>query len=104
APAAATELRRAAAAACAQKLRAAGVDLDAYDTGAIVSDLLDLQRALGAPTVDLYALSYGTRVALEAMRAAPPGSIRAVVLDSVLPPDVRYDEMATDNTLAALHR
>lgn len=103
APGAATALRRAMAADCARELRKRGVDLDAYDTAAIVADLLDLRRALGVPAVSLYSISYGTRVALEAMRREP-SAIRSAVLDSVLPPDVRYDEMATDNTLRSLDR
>ncbi|HEU4533791.1 MAG TPA: alpha/beta fold hydrolase, partial [Polyangiaceae bacterium] len=101
--AAAVALRREAAAECARQLRARGVDLDAYDTGAVVADLLDLRRALGVPAFSLYAVSYGTRVALEAMRREP-SAVRSAVLDSVLPPDVRYDEMATDNALRALDR
>jgi DNA-binding GntR family transcriptional regulator/pimeloyl-ACP methyl ester carboxylesterase len=103
--AAAVALQRDAAAACARRLRAQGVDLDAYDTAAIVDDLFDLQRALGLTGFHLYGISYGTLVALEAVRRAPsPSPIRSVVLDSVLPPDVRYDEHATDNVLRALHR
>jgi len=92
---------RAGAVACAKQL--SGIDLDGYDTDAIVSDLLDLQRALAIPKLDLFGVSYGTRVALEAMRRSP-ASFHAVVLDSVLPPDVRYDELATDNALASLDR
>lgn len=101
--AAAIALQRAAAAQCSKDLVANGVDLDAYDTAAIVADLLDLQRALSLPRVALSGISYGTRVALEAIRAAP-SAFEAVVLDSVLPPDVRYDELATENALGALGR
>lgn len=97
----AVDRRREAAAACARQLRGRGIDLDAYDTGAIVADLLDLRRALGVPSLNLLGISYGTRVALEAMRASP-SAFRSVVLDSVLPPDVRYDELATDNALRSL--
>jgi len=96
---------RAEAAACGKRLVASGVDLDGFDTAEIVADLFDLQRALAIPTMDLFGVSYGTRVALEALRAQPsPHAIHAVILDSVLPPDVRYDELATDNALAALDR
>lgn len=97
--------RRAAAATCGKRLRAAGIDLEGYDTAAVVADLFDLGRALGLSGYHLYGLSYGTLVALEALRSAPsPSPIRSVVLDSTLPPDVRYDEFATDNVLRSLDR
>jgi pimeloyl-ACP methyl ester carboxylesterase len=99
---AAVAVQREAVAACARELESQGIDLDGYDTQAIVADLLDLQRALGS-RIELLAISYGTRVALETIRASPL-SIGAAVLDSVLPPDVRYDELATDNALRALDR
>jgi pimeloyl-ACP methyl ester carboxylesterase len=100
---AAVARQRTAAAECGKQLVASGVDLDAYDTAAIVADLTDALRALGLPRVALFGVSYGTRVALEAIRAAPR-SFEAVVLDSVLPPDVRYDELATESVLAVLDR
>ncbi len=75
-----------AAARCRDRLAAAGVDLSAYNSDAIAADLKDLRQALGIRQWNLYGVSYGTRAALEAMRADPTG-IRAVVLDSVYPPE-----------------
>ena len=71
---------------CRAEMEAAGVDLTAYTSAASARDLDDLRRALGYASWNLLGVSYGTRLALEALREAPAG-IRAVILDSVLPPD-----------------
>ncbi|HYH18446.1 MAG TPA: alpha/beta hydrolase [Azospirillum sp.] len=77
--------------ACAQRLQAAGVDMAAFSTPAIADDVADLAAALGAPRVNLFAISYGTRVALEVLRRHG-GRVRATVLDAVYPPDVNARE------------
>ena len=74
-------------AGCHDELIEEGINLEMYNTLQSASDLEDLRIALGIETWDLYSVSYGTRVALEAMRQYPDG-IHSVVLDSVLPPDV----------------
>ncbi len=61
--------------------------LSAYNSAANAADLADLRKALGYRQVNLWGISYGTRLALTTMRDAPDG-IRSVVLDSVYPPDV----------------
>lgn len=76
-----------AAAICRDRLVAAGIDLTAYDTVAGAADIERLRAALGFERWNLYGVSYGTRVALEVIRSAPE-TVRAAVLDSVLPPDV----------------
>lgn len=73
--------------ACNARLRAEGVDLDAYTTAATAQDLEALRRALGAPSVNLYGTSYGSSVALVMMKAFP-GSVRSSVLDGPYPPQV----------------
>lgn len=78
-----------AAAACREQMQAQGVDLTAYNSAASARDLADLRRALGYETWNLLGLSYGTRLALTALRDAPEG-VRSVVLDSALPPDVAH--------------
>ncbi len=70
--------------ACGARLRAAGVDLSAYNTIENAADLEDLRIALGYPVWNLYGGSYGTRLALTAM-AYRPQTIRSAVLDSVYP-------------------
>lgn len=47
-------------------------------------------------------LSYGTRLVLTVLRNHPSG-VRSIVLDSVLPPDVNFDEVATTNLQRALN-
>ena len=68
-------------------------DLAAYNSASNGADVQDLRLALGydvdspSPPVNLWGISYGTRLALAVMRDAPDG-VRSVVLDSVYPPDV----------------
>ena len=71
--------------ACHDRLVRAGVNLNDYTTPADAADVADLRRALGYQTMDLYGVSYGTRLALTTMRLYPQG-IRSVVLDSVVEP------------------
>lgn len=92
----------AAATSCRTTLTASGVDLDGYNSAETADDIEALRAALGYEKVNLYALSYGTRLALTVARRHPQ-SVRAMVLDSVLPPEVGYDEAATANTWRSLN-
>jgi pimeloyl-ACP methyl ester carboxylesterase len=76
-----------ALATCRDRLRAAGVDLNQYNTAAVADDIADLRVAMGIKEWNLFGVSYGTMDALVTMRAHPEG-IRSVVLDSVIPPDI----------------
>lgn len=58
-----------------------------YTTTVAVQDLDAVRAALGYKQVDLYGISYGTRVALQYLRAYPD-SIRSVILDGVVPADL----------------
>jgi pimeloyl-ACP methyl ester carboxylesterase len=62
-------------------------DLTAYNTATNAADVNDLRLALGYDQVNLWGISYGTRLALEVMRDYPEG-VRSVVLDSVYPLEV----------------
>jgi pimeloyl-ACP methyl ester carboxylesterase len=73
--------------ACRARLTAAGVDLDTYDTGVSAEDVEDLRLALGIAEWNLFGVSYGTTLALQALRAHP-APVRSVVLDSVFPTTV----------------
>jgi pimeloyl-ACP methyl ester carboxylesterase len=57
-----------------------------YTSSAAVADLAAVREALGYPAIDLYGVSYGTRVAQLYMRHFP-GSIHAVILDGVTFPE-----------------
>jgi pimeloyl-ACP methyl ester carboxylesterase len=82
--AAETALWQGAARSCYSRLAESGLDLGAYNTHAIADDLRALLHALGYQSWDLYAVSYGTRVALEFLRSGAEGT-RSLVLDSLLP-------------------
>jgi pimeloyl-ACP methyl ester carboxylesterase len=73
--------------ACAEGLVDAGYDLTQYNSRVSVMDLFALTNSLGYDEVNLYGISYGTRLALAAMQHHPQ-QIRSVVLDSVYPPNV----------------
>jgi pimeloyl-ACP methyl ester carboxylesterase len=79
ADAALTEARR----ACIAELEAQGVDRHAYNTAASVTDLIDLRHTLGYVSWDVYGVSYGARLAQEAMARDKRG-IHSVVLASPL--------------------
>jgi pimeloyl-ACP methyl ester carboxylesterase len=81
---------QAATEACHDRLRGEGVDLARFTTRHNARDAIDLMRAMGFEQWDLYGVSYGSRVALEMMRQAPE-HLRAVVLDSVYPPEVNAE-------------
>lgn len=70
---------------CYRRLTGAGYDLNQYNSLTDAADLADLRKAMGIDEWNLWGVSYGTRLALTAMRSYPEG-IRSVVLDSVYPP------------------
>lgn len=101
---------------CRDRLTAQGVDLSAYNSAASAADLNDLRLALGYSQLNLYGVSYGTRLALTVMRDFP-GAVRSAVLDSTYPLEVNlytalapnaerafnvlFDDCATDPTCSA---
>jgi pimeloyl-ACP methyl ester carboxylesterase len=87
---------RDAAARCREQLTKQGVDLSAYSTQASADDLEDLRRVLGYKSWNLYGVSYSTKLMLEVVRKYPE-TVRSVVLDSPLPPQVSYDEESVTN-------
>ncbi len=76
---------------CLQQHRAKGVALAKYNSVEVVRDLQDLRGALGIKAFDLYAISYGTRVAFDLILHSPDG-LRAAVLDSPWPLDASWTE------------
>ncbi len=77
--------------ACGSRHAAAGVDLSSYNALEVARDVQDLRTALGLERFDLFGVSYGSRVAFSVLRAHAAG-VRAVVLDSVWPPEATWAE------------
>lgn len=71
---------------CAEHWNAQGVDVPAYNTNASADDLEDLRRALGVERLSLLGHSYGTSLALAAIRRHGE-HLNRVVLASVQGPD-----------------
>ena len=90
-----------AAKVCHDRLVKEGIDLAAYDSAQSAADIEDLRRVLGYEKWNLYGVSYSSRLMLDVMRDYPAG-IRSVVLESVLPPSVNYDEVGVDGAMRAL--
>lgn len=94
--------QRAAYVACRAQLERAGVDLRAYTTRATVGDMEALRHAFGVKQWNLLAISYGTLVAMDAMRQTP-AAIRAAILNSPYPPNsVAWAEQASSTAAAYL--
>ncbi len=72
---------------CGERLKGEGVDLAQYNSAASAADMHDLRLALGYSQWNIFGISYGTRLALTAMRDFA-GDVRSVILDSVYPPQV----------------
>ena len=71
------------AARCAKTL-AATADLRFYSTTDAIQDLDEVRGALGAPTVNLMGVSYGTRVAQQYAKRYPSRT-RTVTIDGIVP-------------------
>ncbi|HEY1313427.1 MAG TPA: alpha/beta fold hydrolase [Steroidobacteraceae bacterium] len=74
---------RQATTACLQKF---GARVRFFTSGAAVADLEAVRTALGYSALDLYGVSYGTRVAQLYMRRYPR-AVHAAILDGVLAPE-----------------
>jgi pimeloyl-ACP methyl ester carboxylesterase len=89
------ELEAAAVEDCARRIMIQGVDPATLTTPRAAADAFAVASAVGAKSVDLWAVSYGTRVAFAMLRQPQPAPpIRAIVLDGVYPPDANPREEA----------
>lgn len=61
-----------------------GGSLNGFDAEHSARDVASLISELGVPKADVYGMSWGSRVALEVLRA-DPGVVRRAVLDGVVP-------------------
>lgn len=66
-------------------------DLRYFTTSIAVQDLEAVRQQQGYDKINLVGASYGTRVGLEYLRQFP-GSVRRVVLDGVVPPQMRIPD------------
>lgn len=82
---------------CHDAFTQAGLDPTQFNTANSSNDLVGLMSALGYDSFNLHGVSYGTRLALEAVRRHPEANIRSVVLDSPAPPT---EERLADVALA----
>ncbi len=78
------EVAREAATDCLQQLPH---DPRYFTTSVAVTDLEAVREALGYPSLNLYGLSYGTRVAQHYARRYP-NATRSIILDGVVPPQI----------------
>ena len=81
----------------------AGADLAQYSTAAAVADLEAVRAALGHERIDLHALSYGTRVAQEYLRAHPQ-RVRAMALLGTLSPAAKMPAHYSASAEAVLRK
>lgn len=91
-----------AAKVCHDRLLREGVDLSAYNSAESAADIEDLRRVLKIEKWNLYGVSYSTRLMLNYIREYPK-SVRSVILDSVLPPTVNWDETGVDGVMRSLN-
>lgn len=83
---------------CAEKYKAS---LPFYTTLHAVQDLDAVRVALGYKTINLWGVSYGTRVALEYAKRYPQ-STRSIILDGVAPKEIALSKFSARDSLAAL--
>ncbi len=88
--------------ACRDRLIEEGVDLQMYNSSASAADVYDLVTALGYDQVNLWGISYGTKLALTVMRDYPE-IVQSAVLDSVYAPETDDLQVQITGFLDALN-
>ena len=92
-----------AAKACYDRLKSSGIDLSGYNSRESAADIEDVRRVLKYDKINLYGVSYSSRLMLNVIRDHPNG-IRSVILESPLPPQVNYDELGVDGIVYSLNK
>jgi pimeloyl-ACP methyl ester carboxylesterase len=64
---------------CFERLRGEGIEPNAFTTLESAHDLDDLRQGLGVPKISLWAISYGTHLALATLKAHGEGVDRAIL-------------------------
>lgn len=88
---------------CYTRLADEGVNVSRYTSQDAADDIADLVYALDYDQVNLYGISYGTRLALTVVREYPE-IVRSVVLDGVFSPEINSEELDALNTVEAFQR
>ena len=88
---------------CLDALTARPQDVRQYTTSIAVQDLERVRVALGYGWINLYGVSYGTRVAQHYLRRHPK-AVRSVILDGVVPPQLVLGPAMALDAEAALTR
>ena len=83
---------------CSEKFK---TSLPFYTTLPAVQDLDAVRQALGYKAINLWGVSYGTRVALEYAKRYPQ-STRSITLDGVAPKEIALSRFSARDSLAAL--
>ena len=78
-------------------------DLGQYNSAAVAADVEALRKALGVPQFNLYGVSYASRYALTVARDFP-GSVRAMVLNSAVFPNIIYTQQLPQDVIEAYER
>lgn len=78
-------------------------DLAHYNSAVVAKDVEELRKALGVPQFNLYGVSYSTRYALTVARDFPE-SVRAMVLNSAVFPNIIYTQKLPQDVVAAYRR
>ncbi len=92
----------AAARACAEEWAAKGIDVTGFNVAESAADLDDLRKALGVPKISLLGHSYGTYLALTAIRAYGGTIERAALIGTAGPNHMRKLPLMLDAQLAKL--
>ena len=72
-----------------------------YSTSVAVRDLEALRIELGYEQLNVYGVSYGTRVALHYLRRYP-SSVRTMIIDGILPPEIILGGNVSENAQVVL--
>ncbi|MFN8530092.1 MAG: alpha/beta hydrolase [Anaerolineae bacterium] len=86
---------------CRDRLVSGGVNLQMYNSAASAADVADLVAALGYDQVNLWGISYGTKLGLTILRDFPQ-IVRSAALDSVYAPETDDLQVGTTGFMSAI--
>jgi pimeloyl-ACP methyl ester carboxylesterase len=78
-----------------------GVDLTAYNTAYNADDVDDLRAAIGFDQLNVYGISYGSRLGLEVLRRHGD-RVRAAVIEGLVPPQAHWVAAVPSSVYTAL--